>query len=142
MSNTLYPLVCVFKAGLKPLLILYTNVSLSEAGLKLLLEVHVNIFIYQVGLKLLLVLHFHIFSCMTDFFSSFTVGHLPSLISEDWVVTAAHCCDGMSASSLGVAVGSHHLHKPDKDQENIAVAKVLFLDSQFNLALDNILARP
>jgi len=60
-----------------------------------------------------------------------------SLISEDWVVTAAHCCDGMSASSLGVAVGSHHLNKPDKDQENIAVAKIVMHESYDDWTVEN-----
>ena len=44
-----------------------------------------------------------------------------SLISDTWVVTAAHCCDGQSASRLGVAVGSHNLYSDDEDQENIQV---------------------
>merc|ERR1719186_1702920 len=60
-----------------------------------------------------------------------------SLISEDWVVTAAHCCDGMSASSLGVAVGSHHLNKPDKDQENIAVAKIVMHEDYDDWTVQN-----
>merc|ERR1711890_45640 len=47
-----------------------------------------------------------------------------SLVAENWVVTAGHCCDGQSARHLGVAVGSHHLNKPDADQQNIAVKKV------------------
>merc|ERR1712141_898166 len=41
-----------------------------------------------------------------------------SLISSDWVVTAAHCCDGQSASRLGVAVGAHNLYSDDWNVEN------------------------
>merc|ERR1711915_1001905 len=47
-----------------------------------------------------------------------------SLVSEKWVVTAGHCCDGQSASRLGVAVGSHNLYQDDPDQENIHVKAV------------------
>merc|ERR1712215_216220 len=34
-----------------------------------------------------------------------------SLVAPDMVVTAGHCCDGQSASRLGVRVGNHHLHE-------------------------------
>merc|ERR1711879_1100541 len=47
-----------------------------------------------------------------------------SLISPMKVVTAGHCCDGQSASRLGVRVGNHHLYSDDPDQKDIAVAKV------------------
>jgi len=48
-----------------------------------------------------------------------------SLVSNKFVVTAAHCCDGQSASRLGVAVGSHNLYSDDADQENIQVSRVI-----------------
>merc|ERR1739838_380242 len=41
------------------------------------------------------------------------------------VVTAGHCCDGQSASRLGVRVGNHHLYEDDPDQMDIAVSKVM-----------------
>merc|ERR1719500_1476296 len=47
-----------------------------------------------------------------------------SLIGPMKVVTAGHCCDGQSASRLGVRVGNHHLYSDDPDQKDIAVAKV------------------
>merc|ERR1719309_967238 len=47
-----------------------------------------------------------------------------SLIAPDKVVTAGHCCDGQSASRLGVRVGNHHLYSDDPDQKDIAVARV------------------
>merc|ERR1739842_33731 len=47
-----------------------------------------------------------------------------SLVGRDMVVTAGHCCDGQSASRLGVRVGNHHLYSDDPDQMDIAVAKV------------------
>merc|ERR1712234_87679 len=34
-----------------------------------------------------------------------------SLVAENMVVTAGHCCDGQSASRLGVRVGNHHLYE-------------------------------
>merc|ERR1712142_20373 len=34
-----------------------------------------------------------------------------SLVAPDMVATAGHCCDGQSASRLGVRVGNHHLHE-------------------------------
>merc|ERR1712098_822095 len=39
-----------------------------------------------------------------------------SLVAENMVVTAGHCCDGQSASRLGVRVGNHHLYQDDSDQ--------------------------
>ena len=47
-----------------------------------------------------------------------------SLISETWVVTAAHCCDGQHAHNLGVAVGAHNLYDMDEFQENIQVKHI------------------
>merc|ERR1712121_84459 len=47
-----------------------------------------------------------------------------SLIAADKVVTAGHCCDGQSASRLGVRVGNHHLYSDDPDQKDIAVSRV------------------
>merc|ERR1712110_574001 len=34
-----------------------------------------------------------------------------SLVGADRVITAGHCCDGQSASRLGVRVGSHNLYE-------------------------------
>merc|ERR1712033_153054 len=34
-----------------------------------------------------------------------------SLVAPDRVITAGHCCDGMSAHRLGVTVGSHNLYE-------------------------------
>merc|ERR1712173_216312 len=47
-----------------------------------------------------------------------------SLVAENMVVTAGHCCDGQSASRLGVRVGNHHLYSDDPDQADIAVSRV------------------
>merc|ERR1712183_903441 len=48
-----------------------------------------------------------------------------SLAAPNMVVTAGHCCDGQSASRLGVRVGNHHLYEDDPDQMDIAVSKVM-----------------
>ena len=48
-----------------------------------------------------------------------------SLVAADTVITAGHCCDGMSASRLGVEVGSHMLYEDDPDQEAFAVKQVM-----------------
>merc|ERR1712203_675529 len=42
-----------------------------------------------------------------------------SLIGPMKVVTAGHCCDGQSASRLGVRVGNHHLYQEDYDSWTI-----------------------
>merc|ERR1712126_180835 len=47
-----------------------------------------------------------------------------SLVAADRVITAGHCCDGQSASRLGVRVGSHNLYEDDPDQADIAVTRV------------------
>merc|ERR1712033_24443 len=47
-----------------------------------------------------------------------------SLVSTNRVITAGHCCDGQSASRLGVRVGAHSLHGHDQDQADIAVTAV------------------
>merc|ERR1719315_640723 len=48
-----------------------------------------------------------------------------SLVAADTVITAGHCCDGQSASRLGVRVGSHMLYEDDEDQADIAVSQVI-----------------
>merc|ERR1712058_34813 len=47
-----------------------------------------------------------------------------SLVKADRVITAGHCCDGQSASRLGVRVGSQNLYEDDEDQMDIAVTRV------------------
>merc|ERR1711971_1124312 len=44
-----------------------------------------------------------------------------------WIQQGHHCwthCDGMSASKLGVEVGSHNLYEDDPDQASFAVSDV------------------
>merc|ERR1719356_1898545 len=47
-----------------------------------------------------------------------------SLVKDNRVITAGHCCDGQSASRLGVRVGSQNLYEDDPNQADIAVSAV------------------
>merc|ERR1712072_1391887 len=47
-----------------------------------------------------------------------------SIVGSNKVITAGHCCDGMSPSKLGVEVGSHNLYEDDPDQQSFAVTDV------------------
>merc|ERR1712107_338411 len=47
-----------------------------------------------------------------------------SIVGSNKVITAGHCCDGMSAHKLGVEVGSHNLYEDDPDHESFAVSDV------------------
>jgi len=60
-----------------------------------------------------------------------------SIVSENWVVTAGHCCDGQSASRLGVRVGSHMLNEVDADQEDFAVKRVVLHEDYDSWTINN-----
>jgi len=60
-----------------------------------------------------------------------------SLVAPDMVVTAGHCCDGQSASRLGVRVGNHHLYEDDPDQMDIAVSKVILHEDYDSWTIEN-----
>merc|ERR1719369_1132690 len=60
-----------------------------------------------------------------------------SLVGRDMVVTAGHCCDGQSASRLGVRVGNHHLYSDDPDQKDIAVSRVILHESYDSFTVEN-----
>jgi len=60
-----------------------------------------------------------------------------SLVDSNWVVTAAHCCDGQSARRLGVAVGNHNLYSDDSDQENIQVKRIVMHPSYDSWTVEN-----
>ena len=40
-----------------------------------------------------------------------------SILSESWVVTAAHCLDGLSVFQYDVMAGQHNIHLPDIHQQ-------------------------
>jgi trypsin len=54
-----------------------------------------------------------------------------SLVAPSVVVTAGHCCDGQTASGLGVVVGAHKLYQDDPDQAAFAV-KTVILHEDYN----------
>lgn len=47
-----------------------------------------------------------------------------SIYNNEWVITAGHCCDGMSHGDLKVKYGMHHLHEHDEFQGNDKVKKI------------------
>merc|ERR1711915_1172404 len=65
-----------------------------------------------------------------------------SLVAPDMVVTAGHCCDGQSASRLGVRVGNHHLYEDDPDQMDIAVSKVTLHEDYDSWTIENDICLP
>jgi len=60
-----------------------------------------------------------------------------SILSETWVVTAGHCCDGQSATRLGVRAGSWHLHEEDADQAEYSVKRVLLHEDYDSWTINN-----
>merc|ERR1719150_159771 len=60
-----------------------------------------------------------------------------SLVSSTMVVTAGHCCDGQSASRLGVRVGNHHLYQDDPDQMDFALKKVILHEDYDSWNINN-----
>jgi len=60
-----------------------------------------------------------------------------SLINENWVLTAAHCCDGHQPRSLGVSAGSYKLHKSDLEQQDIAVKTVIMHGDYNHWTIEN-----
>merc|ERR1712170_119995 len=60
-----------------------------------------------------------------------------SLVSSNRVITAGHCCDGQSASRLGVRVGNHNLYEDDPDQEDIAVSAVMNHENYDSWTIEN-----
>merc|ERR1719397_359752 len=60
-----------------------------------------------------------------------------SLVAPDRVIPAGHCCDGQSASRLGVRVRNHHLYEDDPDQKDIAVSRVVLHESYDSWTVEN-----
>jgi len=60
-----------------------------------------------------------------------------SLVAADRVITAGHCCDGQSASRLGVRVGSQNLYSDDEDQMDFLVAVVVLHEDYDDWTISN-----
>jgi len=60
-----------------------------------------------------------------------------SLVSANRVITAGHCCDGQSASRLGVRVGNHNLYEDDPEQKDIAVSRVMNHENYDSWTIEN-----
>ena len=48
-----------------------------------------------------------------------------SIIDENWVLTAAHCMDGLSVLQYDVMAGEHNIHLPDLHEEMRLVKKAI-----------------
>ena len=48
-----------------------------------------------------------------------------SIISESWVLTAAHCMDGLTVYQYDVMAGQHNIHVPDVHDEVRFIRKAI-----------------
>ena len=48
-----------------------------------------------------------------------------SIISDTWVLTAAHCMDGLSVFQYDVSAGEHNIHLPDFHEEIRLIQKAI-----------------
>ena len=48
-----------------------------------------------------------------------------SIIADNWVVTAAHCMDGLSILQYDVSAGEHNIHLPDFHEEIRLIQKAI-----------------
>jgi secreted trypsin-like serine protease len=48
-----------------------------------------------------------------------------SILSADWVVTAAHCCAGQIPATMHVVAGGIKLDRPEGEEERVNVAKII-----------------
>jgi len=64
-----------------------------------------------------------------------------TIISEEWVLTAAHCMDGLSIFQYDVMAGQHNIHLPDIHEEMRLIKKAIihpnytWNDKEFDIGL-------
>lgn len=63
-----------------------------------------------------------------------------SLISRDWVLTAAHCVDGIATGDVSVRVGEHSLGRVEPSEATISAQRVVVHPSYSPSTLDNDIA--
>jgi secreted trypsin-like serine protease len=63
-----------------------------------------------------------------------------SLIDEEWVLTAAHCVDTLTAAQLDIVAGIHNLSSPENGFQQTEVRQILVHASWNNVSHDNDLA--
>ncbi|XP_068218442.1 proclotting enzyme-like [Palaemon carinicauda] len=63
-----------------------------------------------------------------------------SLISDQWVVTAAHCVDGMSASQLQVILGDHDTTVVETTELTLSVDNIIIHSGYDSNTVDNDIA--
>ena len=63
-----------------------------------------------------------------------------SIIDTDWVLTAAHCAEGLAASSFTVRAGLHRRSAPDSNVQTRGVAQVVMHPSYNPFTADNDVA--
>ena len=49
-----------------------------------------------------------------------------SILTKNWIVTAAHCVEGKSASDLTIRVGEHNLQRDRGDHQDIRVDEIIY----------------
>jgi trypsin len=60
-----------------------------------------------------------------------------SLVAPNRVITAGHCCDGQSASRLGVVVGAYIRNNADESEKDIAVSKLILHEDYNSNTINN-----
>merc|ERR1719474_2223175 len=65
-----------------------------------------------------------------------------SLVAPDRVITAGHCCDGMSAHRLGVTVGEYDRKHQEGSEKDIAIKKMILHEDYDSWTINNDISLP